>query len=369
MLFKLFLNSSKTDEKQPLHFIDLLMKLISSSKVNLYLSLFVVSIVIFQYLIFTFFSDHFLILVGFILVVGSATYSFTKSIVNRFLYSKIRILYKTIHDTQIIDKDLKVKVQSTDALEEVEREVKEWSENRGSLIAQLKKQEKYRKEFIGNVSHELKTPIFNIQGYILTLLDGGLEDENINRAYLERAEKSINRMITIVKDLEVISKLESGELKLLPERFNIIDLINEVLDMQEMRAKKHGIKLVFSQYNSVPKYVNADKKEIFQVLNNLIVNSIKYGKDKGTTHIEVMNMDSKTLIEVRDNGIGIEADNLPRIFERFFRVDKSRSRNMGGSGLGLAIVKHIIDAHKQSINVSSTYGEGSSFTFTLDKAK
>ncbi|PKQ63578.1 two-component sensor histidine kinase [Labilibaculum filiforme] len=345
------------------------MKLISSKKVTVYLSLFValLSIVIYGIGYIVPFSVLYLLLI--VGGMGLSVFFMSGYLVDRFLYSKIRILYKTIHDTQIIDKDLAQKVQSTDALHAVEMEVVEWSENRGSLVAQLKKQEKYRKEFIGNVSHELKTPIFNIQGYVLTLLDGGLEDESINRMYLERTEKSINRMITIVKDLEVISKLESGELKLCFERFNIIDLINEVLEMQEIRAKKNSVKLVFSQENDSSKFVYADKKEIFQVVNNLLVNSIKYGKSKGTTHIEVMSMDKKFLIEVRDNGIGIESDNLPRIFERFFRVDKSRSRNMGGSGLGLAIVKHIIDAHNQSINVSSTYGEGTSFTFTLDKAK
>jgi two-component system phosphate regulon sensor histidine kinase PhoR len=345
------------------------MKLISSNKVNIYLSLFAVVLIVVLYCLTYFLSFNFLYLLLFAIVSGFLVYNLSKYLINRFLYSKIRMLYKTIHDTQIIDKDLTEKVKNTDALHAVEMEVMEWSETRGSLVSQLKKQEKYRKEFVGNVSHELKTPIFNIQGYVLTLLDGGLEDQSINRTYLERTEKSINRMITIVKDLEVISKLESGELKLFFERFNIIDLINEVLEMQEMRAKKNNIKLVFAQENDSSKFVYADKKEIFQVLNNLLVNSIKYGRDKGTTHIEVMSMDKKFLVEIRDNGIGIESDNLPRIFERFFRVDKSRSRNMGGSGLGLAIVKHIIDAHNQSINVSSTYGEGSSFTFTLDKAK
>ncbi|BAX80196.1 two-component sensor histidine kinase [Labilibaculum antarcticum] len=345
------------------------MKLIESNKVNIYLSLFVVALIVVIYCLTYFLSFNFLYLFLFAIVSGFLVYYFSKYLVNRFLYSKIRMLYKTIHDTQIIDKELADKVKNTDALHAVEMEVMEWSENRGSLVSQLTKQEKYRKEFIGNVSHELKTPIFNIQGYVLTLLDGGLEDESINRTYLERTEKSINRMITIVKDLEVISKLESGELKLCFERFNIIDLINEVLEMQEMRAKKNNIKLVFAQQNDNSKFVYADKKEIFQVLNNLLVNSIKYSRPKGTTHIEVMSMDKTFLVEIRDNGIGIEADNLPRIFERFFRVDKSRSRNMGGSGLGLAIVKHIIDAHNQSINVSSTYGEGTSFTFTLDKAK
>ncbi|MBI9056623.1 ATP-binding protein [Labilibaculum sp. DW002] len=345
------------------------MKLISSNRVNIYLSIFVIALIVLQYCFIAFLPYNVWYLFLFAAIVGASVYAMSKYLVNRFLYSKIRMLYKTIHDTQVIDKELSNKVQNTDALEKVEKEVQEWSETRGSLVSQLKKQEKYRKEFIGNVSHELKTPIFNIQGYILTLLDGGLEDKSINRAYLERTEKSINRMITIVKDLEVISKLESGELKLIFERFNIIDLINEVLEMQEMRAKKQGVKLIFSQEDSNSIFVYADKKEIFQVLNNLIVNSIKYGKDKGTTHIEVMSMDKNILIEVRDNGIGIEADNLPRIFERFYRVDKSRSRNMGGSGLGLAIVKHIIDGHNQNINVSSNYGEGSSFTFTLNKSK
>ena len=345
------------------------MKLISSKKVTVYLSLFTALLSILLYGLTYFLPFNLLYLIIFTIITGLLVYFMTKYLVDRFLYSKIRILYKTIHDTQLIDNDLAEKVQNTDALHAVEMEVMEWSENRGSLVSQLKKQEKYRKEFIGNVSHELKTPIFNIQGYVLTLLDGGLEDQSINRMYLERTEKSINRMITIVKDLEVISKLESGELKLCFERFNIVDLINEVLEMQEIRAKKNNIKLVFVQENDSSKFVYADKKEIFQVVNNLLVNSIKYGKNKGTTHIEVMSMDKTFLIEIRDNGIGIEPDNLPRIFERFFRVDKSRSRNMGGSGLGLAIVKHIIDAHNQTINVSSTYGEGASFTFTLDKAK
>ncbi|WP_421921025.1 sensor histidine kinase [Marinifilum sp.] len=345
------------------------MKIISSTKVSLFVSLLAGSLVMVfctMYLLFPL-KPSYMILFGFLTV--WTIYKLSKALVNRFLYSKVRMLYKTIHDTQVIDKDLGDKVRSTDILAEAEKEVKIWSEKRGSLVAQLKKQEKFRKEFIGNVSHELKTPIFNIQGYILTLLDGGLEDKSINRNYLERTEKSINRMITIVKDLEVISKLESGELKLMFERFNIIDLINEVLEMQEIRAHKNGIKLNFKQTADAPRFVYADKKEIFQVLNNLIVNSIKYGKDKGTTTIEVMSMDNKALIEVRDDGIGIESDNLPRIFERFYRVDKSRARNMGGSGLGLAIVKHIIDAHNQSINVSSTYGEGTSFTFSLDKSK
>lgn len=345
------------------------MKIISSTQLNMYTALLSGALVFVFCFLSTFFSLSSFYMLIFGVLVGFLSYWFSKNWVNRFLYSKIRILYKTIHDTQVIDKDLSQKVLHEDILAEAEKEVKAWSEQRGSLVAQLKKQEKYRKEFLGNVSHELKTPIFNIQGYILTLLDGGLEDESINRSYLERTEKSINRMITIVKDLEVLSKLESGELLLQFENFNLVDLINEVLEMQEMRAQKNGIALKFKQKTDAPKYVYADKKEIFQVLNNLIVNSIKYGKDGGTTTIEATSMGNKTVVEVKDNGIGIEPDNLPRIFERFYRVDKSRARNMGGSGLGLAIAKHIIDAHQQNINVSSTYGVGSSFMFSLDKSK
>ena len=327
-----------------------------------------VIIILIEFILNTFIEDKVLVLFISLVVLSVFMFTISRYLLRRFLYSKIRMLYKTIHDTQFIDREFVDKVKTIDILDEAEKEVREWSEGRGSLVMQLKRQEEYRREFIGNVSHELKTPIFNIQGYILTLLDGGLEDENINRSYLERTEKSINRMIGIVKDLEAISKLEYGELKLLPERFNIIESINELVDTQEMRAQKYKIKIEFPQSNSGPKYVEADKKEIYQAMVNLVVNSIKYGKQGGKTQIEVMDMDDKLLIEVRDNGIGIEKDNLPRIFERFYRVDKSRSRNMGGSGLGLAIVKHIIDAHKQSINVSSTYGEGTSFTFTLNKA-
>jgi len=345
------------------------MQIISSKKVNLYITLSSSAIIMIEFLLYSYIEDKAMVLFTSLILLSGCMFVLSRYLIRRFLYSKIRMLYKTIHDTQFIDREFVDKVKNIDILDEAEKEVTEWSEGRGSLLMQMKRQEEYRKEFIGNVSHELKTPIFNIQGYILTLLDGGLEDENINRAYLERTEKSINRMIAIVKDLESISKLEYGELKLLPERFNIIESINEVVEMQEMRAHKHKIDLVFPQSTFIPKYVEADKKEIFQALVNLVVNSIKYGKQGGATHIEVMDMDDKLLIEVRDNGIGIEPDNLPRIFERFYRVDKSRSRNMGGSGLGLAIVKHIIDAHKQNIHVSSTYGKGTSFTFSLDKAK
>lgn len=230
-------------------------------------------------------------------------------------------------------------------------------------------QESFRKEFMGNVYHELKTPIFNMQGYILTLLDGGLEDESINIVYLKRAEKNINRMISIVEDLESISGLESGALNLKIENFDIRKLIDDIVEATEMRASNHNIKIEKKKLKEADAMVSGDKRRIYQVLNNLVINSINYGNKGGTTSIAVHPNRDKVLVEVRDNGIGIGAADLPRIFERFYRVDKSRSRDSGGTGLGLAIVKHIIGAHKQTVRVKSKLGKGSVFTFTLDKAK
>jgi len=215
--------------------------------------------------------------------------------------------------------------------------------------------------------HELKTPIFNIQGYILTLIDGGLEDPSINRLYLERTEKSINRMISIVEDLEDISRLESGELILNREEFDIVKLVEEVFEIMEMKAKQKGIRLsVFSSSGKGIKVV-ADRKRIQDVMNNLIINSINYGNKGGNTTVSFMDMGQNLLIDVTDNGIGISEKDVPRIFERFYRTDKSRSRDQGGTGLGLAIVKHIIEAHNQTISVRSRLDKGSSFVFTLKK--
>ena len=230
----------------------------------------------------------------------------------------------------------------------------------------LKTAEKYRREFFGNVSHELKTPIFNIQGYVQTLIDGGIKDENVNMKYLKRANISVDRMINIVEDLEVISRLETDNNELDFENFNIIHLIEEVLDQLEMKANKMNIALLLkSESNS--DIVYADKNKMQQVFMNLISNSIKYGKDGGTTNVRLFDMSDKLLIEVADDGIGISENALSRLFERFYRVDKNRSREIGGTGLGLAIVKHIIEGHQQTINVRSTVNIGSTFSFILEK--
>jgi len=302
-------------------------------------------------------------------VVFFSMYLMIDYLIINLILEKIKPIYKTIFNANISNKEFKKNFKDRDIIADVEDEVAGWEKNTSTEIDQLKQLEKYRREFLGNVSHELKTPIFNIQGYILTLLDGGLEDSTINHLYLERAEKSINRLINIVEDLESISRLESGELKLEQEDFNIVSLIYDVFEMQEMLAEKHKIKLVFGDNYEKPIKVNADKKRIIEVMNNLIVNSIKYGKEKGTTTVSFFDIGDQVMIEISDTGIGIAEKDIHRIFERFYRTDKSRSRDQGGTGLGLSIVKHIIEAHGQNISVRSKPAEGSTFTLTLNKAK
>ena len=235
-------------------------------------------------------------------------------------------------------------------------------------IETLKVREQYRKEFFGNVSHELKTPLFTVQSYILTLLDGAINDKNVRDKYLRRASKGVERLIYIVKDLDMITKLEIGDLSLNMEVFDIVGLVKNVFDMFEIRAGKKKITLTFDADYKKPIFVNADKERIQQVLTNLIVNSIKYGNEKGTTEVSIENLiKNKVIVRVTDNGEGIAKNHLPRLFERFYRVDKSGARSEGGSGLGLSIVKHIIEAHNEKIYVESEYGVGSEFSFTLEK--
>lgn len=304
-----------------------------------------------------------------LLVIFVSIYFIAQYMLNDFIFQKINPIYKTIQKRNIPEKELRKNLGKKDLIKEVDQEVMIWAQDKTKEIAQLKQMEKYRKEFIGNVSHELKTPIFNIQGYVLTLLDGGLEDPSINRLYLERTEKSVNRMINIVEDLDIIARLESGEMKLNLSSFNIIKLCEEIFDMQEMRAEKRNISLRFGRKYDKPILVHADRKKIHDAISNLVVNSIKYGNHKGYTMIDFLDMGNNILVEISDNGIGIPAKDIPRVFERFYRVDKSRSRHQGGTGLGLAIVKHILEAHKQTINVRSDESKGTSFTFTLPKGE
>ena len=300
------------------------------------------------------------------------TFFLFRYILERFIYDRIRLIYKTIHDMKAPRSQKKPRFSGqTDIIQETNQEVLDWASDKKKEVEELKKLESYRREFLGNVSHELKTPIFNIQGYVLTLLDGGMDDPEINRKYLMRTEQSIDRMISIIEDLEAIARMESGELKLNMSTFDIVALARDVMDFMEIKAEARNIQLYFGGSYDASIYVYADRQGIQQVLTNLLVNSIKYGTDNGRTKISFFDMDENILVEVTDSGIGIPREELPRVFERFYRGDKSRSfrEGEGGTGLGLAIVKHIIEAHNQTINVRSTLGVGTTFAFTLSKAK
>lgn len=292
-------------------------------------------------------------------------------LIEKYVYSKIKIIYKLIHSLKL-GRDLKDALGeyvSPDPINDVEQEVKEWAKEKKTEIDELKREATFRKEFLSNLSHELKTPLFSIEGYLEVLQDSDFSDLEETQRFLKKVSNNVERLSILIKDLDEISKLESGAVPLNIKKFDITVLIKEVLELMELEAEKHQIHLLFKHKYDVPTFVMADRDKIRQVLVNLISNSIKYGKEKGTTFVTVFEMHEQILIEVTDDGIGIEEKNLKRLFERFYRTDFSRSRNIGGSGLGLAIVKHIIEAHNQGINVRSTPGIGSTFGFTLEKAK
>ena len=287
--------------------------------------------------------------------------------IERYIYQKIKYLY---HDLEPNFKGDLNDIRITNDMDSLLKNVKEVALKRNNEIDSLKDQAAFRREFLGNVAHELKTPLFTVQGYILTLLDGALKDENVNKKYLTRASKGLERLIYIVKDLDLLTNLEKGNTELEMFHFDVIDLIQSVFDMLEMQASKSSINLEFDRKYHDPISVYADRERVQQVLTNLIMNSIKYGKIKGTTEVSVQPIfENKIIIRIRDNGEGIEEEHLPRLFERFYRVDKSGNRRMGGSGLGLAIVKHIIEAHGEQIFVESQAEIGSEFSFTLDKGE
>jgi two-component system phosphate regulon sensor histidine kinase PhoR len=252
-------------------------------------------------------------------------------------------------------------------IENAEEKIEEWKSFQVKEISKLKDQEVFRREFLGNLAHELKTPIFSIQGYILTLLEGGLEDDEINQKFLERASVATDRIVGILDDLDNITKMEEEKFQLKMESFDLIKLARESMETLELMANEKSITFELSAQEDQA-YVTADRDKIGQVLTNLIRNSIAYGNDSGFTRVTIFSIDDLTTIQVSDNGIGIDESEHARLFERFYRVEKSRTRHKGGSGLGLAIVKHIIDAHNQKISVQSTPGIGSQFHFSLDKS-
>lgn len=295
-------------------------------------------------------------------------YFVSRILMKSFIVEKIRPIYKIIRSAQM-PKFKELVKSDENLLETASKDAEEWAARKSEELEQLKKQELFRKEYIGNVAHELKTPIFTIQGYVSTLLDGGLYDESINRKYLERSDKVIQRMTSIVNDLDAINRLESGELKMEYTAFNIVDLVNEIFESQEYLAKERNVTLSLElTYPKNTMVVYADRMRISMALSNLIVNAIKYNKPEGgSVRVRFFDMDSRFLVEVSDTGIGIPQDCQGRIFERFFRVDKSRSREQGGTGLGLAIVKHVVEAHGETINMKSTLNKGTSFSFTIKK--
>jgi two-component system phosphate regulon sensor histidine kinase PhoR len=292
-------------------------------------------------------------------------------LINKYVYSKIKLIYKMIHSLKL-GKDLKDALGeyiSPDPINDVEQEVKEWARDKKTEIDDLKKQEKFRKEFLSNISHEFKTPLFAIEGYVEALQDGGMEDPKQAQVFLNKVSNNVERLSFLIKDLNEISKLESGEIPINREKFELTALIKEVMESLELKAEKYKIELVLKTKYDVPTWVKADREKIRQVLVNLIDNSFKYGKENGHTYVSIFSLHDQILTEITDEGIGINEEYLPRLFERFYRTDSSRSRQIGGSGLGLAIVKHIVEAHDQTINVRSTQGLGSTFGFTLQKAK
>ncbi len=308
-------------------------------------------------------------LIGILIFLVITSYLVVIYLLREYIYRRVKLIYKSIHRFKLSTQDRAQDIDlATDILGDVQKEVARWAFNQQKEIQSLKSMETYRRNFVGNVSHELKTPIFNIQGYVHTLLDGGLYDENINMSYLEKAARNIERLQTIVDDLEAISRLESGELTLEMQQFDISRLVQEVYEEMETIAHRKSVSLQFKTGADGAFQVIADRESIRRVLNNLVVNAIKYGKAGGVVKTGMYDMGNYILVEVADNGIGISEEHLIHVFDRFYRADKSRSRDLGGSGLGLAIVKHIIEAHNQTINVRSTMKLGSTFGFTLKKA-
>jgi two-component system phosphate regulon sensor histidine kinase PhoR len=303
----------------------------------------------------TIFLFSILLLISFTLIILYIKYFISKKIKNIL---ELLIPKKEISEEKLISTNM----------EDLVEQLKNYSSESQTEIKSMKEQENFRRNFIGNLAHELKTPLFTSQSYLLTLIDGALKDENVNLKYLKIAEKAIERLIFIVKDLDLITKLEFDDLKIDQTKFNIISIINNVFEMLEIQASKKNISLVLD--NKTKKInVFADQEKIHQVLTNLIENSVKYGKENGTTEISIDDIiDNKLIVRITDNGYGIKNEHFERLFERFYRVENSGNRRTGGSGLGLAIVKHIIDAHNEKIYVESDFGVGSEFSFSLEKS-
>ena len=307
-------------------------------------------------------------LIGVGILYALIAYAIFYFILQNYIYRKIKLIYKIIHSSKVSLKADPVDLNlDNNILDQVKDDVQSWADDRKSEIENLKSLEKYRKDFLGNVSHELKTPLFSVQGYLHTLSDGAIEDENIRHKYIQRALTNVDRLATIVDDLDMITRLENDQLELKLESFNILKLVYEVIEDIEVQAEEKAITLSIKEGADTAFTVVADREAVRQVLVNLLVNSIKYGKQEGRTRIGFYDMDKYILVEIADNGVGIDPDHHKHLFDRFYRVESSGNRATGGSGLGLSIVKHIIESHNQTITVRSSPGEGSTFGFTLEK--
>lgn len=319
---------------------------------------------VFSYLFLGYLSSWLLL---FYLIVLIFSFFILQFRIEKFINFRIKKIYR---DVRLLDENNLSQPPITTDMDMLTREVKRFAQNKKLEIETLNIKENYRKEFMGNISHELKTPLFTAQGYVLTLLDGAMDDKKVRKKYLQGASKGIERLVHIVRDLDMITQLESGGLILKRVDFDIVLLIKNVIGLLEMKATKKNITLTFDKNYENAIIVNGDRDRIEQVLINLIVNSIKYGKVDGTTEIAIEELvKNKVLIRVTDNGEGIAKENLARIFERFYRIDKSGSRKEGGSGLGLSIVKHIVEGHSEKIYLESQLGIGSEFSFTMENRK
>ena len=338
-------------------------------KSALYITLFGVGFVgILSHYIFHPDQNH---LTAFLIVFAFSLYVFSFLVIQYrvefFIYRRVKKIYD---DVSFLESSTVISQPITTDMATLTREVKKFATDKKMEIETLKIREAYRREFLGNVSHELKTPLFTVQGYVLTLLDGAMNDKALRKKYLQRAEKGVERLVYIVQDLDMISKFEMGDLNLNFDQFNIVEVVQNVFDLLEMQAENKNIILSYDNKYSKPILVTGDREKIQQVVINLVVNAIKYGKENGFVEVGFEDLlNGKVVVRVKDNGEGIEQKNIPRLFERFYRVDKSGARTEGGSGLGLSIVKHIIEAHNGKIYVESEFNKGSEFSFTLEKVK
>ena len=287
-----------------------------------------------------------------------------------FIYRKIKLIYKLISQTKASKREEAYQkyVLPRKGIDDVREDVEEWAAQKAKEIQDLQSNEAFRKEFLQNLSHEIKTPIFAIQGYLELLGDGAMDDAITGPKFVKQAQSNVQRLVQLLSDVDAITNLEINKDPILKQSFIIQDIISEAVNNLSVKWIKKNIQFQFKKGSESPVYVFADKNKIYQVIVNILSNATKYGKIDGQVIASVYKMeDQKILIEISDDGTGIAEEHLPRLFERFYRTDKSRSRNSGGSGLGLSIVKHIIEAHNQTIEVSSTIGKGTTFTFSLKK--